>query len=377
MRTNKTMWPCNCSPGWMPEAFEPGLVSVIVPTYNRARFLSEAMDSVLAQSYRPVVLIVVDDGSTDGTHALLRRWGRGLDAEDGFTLRFLQQEHAGAPAARNRGLVESRGEFIQFLDSDDLLHPKKLETQARVLASDGACDFVCSGTALFEDVPEQTAEPVCGTRRARLLPDFVNELLWQTGSGLYRRSACVAVGPWHEELRRWQDWEYNVRFAAMRPNVRYAAGTLSFFRQHGHGRIDDLGQHGAGIRSGQKAATLVERHLRRAGLEERVIGCAMTKRYYRLATEAMEAREADLVRAAFAAAARVDACLLCKAKVALAKASYAALGAGSGSRLLGIAGRAKRLLVRGARGSRSGVGFPAPQRSPRAPSSPCEEVKKR
>ncbi|VVS93225.1 glycosyltransferase family 2 protein [Desulfoluna spongiiphila] len=103
------------------------LISVIIPTYNRAWALGEAVDSVLAQTYPAVELIVVDDGSTDETPDLLARYG---DA-----LRVLTLENGGVSRARNHGISASKGEFIAFLDSDDRWLPGKLSEQATFFES--------------------------------------------------------------------------------------------------------------------------------------------------------------------------------------------------------------------------------------------------
>ncbi|MBE9550840.1 MAG: glycosyltransferase, partial [Proteobacteria bacterium] len=94
---------------------------VIIPTYNRAHCLNEAIDSVLSQDFRDYELIVVDDGSTDATQEILGSY-------DG-TLRLICQRHGGVSAARNRGIAHARGGFVAFLDSDDLWLPKKLSVQ--------------------------------------------------------------------------------------------------------------------------------------------------------------------------------------------------------------------------------------------------------
>jgi glycosyltransferase involved in cell wall biosynthesis len=104
----------------------PPLVSVIIPTYNRASLVKEAVDSVLAQSYRNFELIVVDDGSTDGTACELARY---RDA-----LQLVWQTHRGVAAARNSGVRRAKGEYLAFLDSDDLWLRKKLETQTDFMA---------------------------------------------------------------------------------------------------------------------------------------------------------------------------------------------------------------------------------------------------
>ena len=97
------------------------LVSVIIPTYNRAEIIEEAVDSVLAQDYKDFELIVVDDGSTDNTSEVLATYGDDI--------RVLYQENKGVSAARNRGISEAAGKLIAFLDSDDLWMPQKLTTQ--------------------------------------------------------------------------------------------------------------------------------------------------------------------------------------------------------------------------------------------------------
>jgi glycosyltransferase involved in cell wall biosynthesis len=99
-------------------------VSVVIPTYNRARWLGDAIRSALRQSHAPLEILVVDDGSTDGTEELCAPFGP--------PVRHIPQEHAGAAVARNRGLQEVRGEYVAFLDSDDLWEPKKLEVHLAV-----------------------------------------------------------------------------------------------------------------------------------------------------------------------------------------------------------------------------------------------------
>jgi glycosyltransferase involved in cell wall biosynthesis len=101
------------------------LVSVIIPAYNRAHTVSETIDSVLQQTYPMVEVIVVDDGSTDGTQEILRGYGT--------RIRATRQENAGQMAARNCGIRAARGEIITFLDSDDVWLPQCLERHIQVL----------------------------------------------------------------------------------------------------------------------------------------------------------------------------------------------------------------------------------------------------
>lgn len=103
------------------------MVSVVIPTYNRSAFLKEAVDSVLAQTAAADEVIVVDDGSTDETPAVLKAFGPHV--------RSLRQENAGVSAARNAGIRAARGEWLAFLDSDDLWRPRKLEAQLAYLSA--------------------------------------------------------------------------------------------------------------------------------------------------------------------------------------------------------------------------------------------------
>ena len=109
----------------VPQAFEHPIVSVIVPTHNRWPLVGDAIESVLTQSYRYFEVIVVDDGSTDGTDAKL--------AEFGPHLRLIRQTQRGVSAARNRGVSVARGRYLAFLDSDDLWLPEKLKVQTRFM----------------------------------------------------------------------------------------------------------------------------------------------------------------------------------------------------------------------------------------------------
>ena len=120
-----------------------GLVTTIVPVYNRTDMLAEAVDSVVDQSYRPIEIIIVDDGSTDDTPAACDA----LAAAHPDIIRVIHQPNGGPGLAREAALGAARGEFIQFLDSDDLLLPGKLEAQVAALQQQPECGVAYGWTA--------------------------------------------------------------------------------------------------------------------------------------------------------------------------------------------------------------------------------------
>lgn len=278
----------------MTDRYEPGLVSVIVPTYNRADLLADSLESVLAQAYRPIELIVVDDGSTDDTKDLLEEWSKKCANDDQFELRYFYQENKGAPAARNLGLIESGGEYVQFLDSDDVLHSDKLTRQVDALRRDGGVDFVWSETARFRGSPAFDGPIVTGRRTREPWPGCLRETPWHTCGGLYRRQACVRTGPWNEGLRRCQDWDYCCRFLQMSPLCLYVRGVLSAARVHPDGQIRDLHRTRVGVKADIEAAQSVETALASAGPAAPVASDVLAGRYLKIARRAARLGWADL-----------------------------------------------------------------------------------
>ena len=201
---------------WMSEKFEPGLVSVIIPTYNRAGSVCETLDSVFRQTYRPIEVVVVNDGSTDNTKEVIEQWHKDRVRDEQFRLRYFYQCSQGAPAARNLGLIESHGEFIQFLDSDDLLMPSKISAQSNMLSDRRSDKVAAYGNWRFfsrcEDViiiykammPVNEDYPLkewLGANKFVPLHSF-----------LWRHDDIRNLGPWDESLAADQDGEYSTRF---------------------------------------------------------------------------------------------------------------------------------------------------------------------
>jgi glycosyltransferase involved in cell wall biosynthesis len=181
------------------------LVSVIIPCYNAEPYVAEAIASALNQTYPNVEVIVVDDGSGDGSVEVIRSFGD--------RVRLEQIDHRGACAARNRGLNLSQGEFIQFLDADDVLLPHKLELQVPVLRS-GQADLVfCNGYLFGDDRPPRPIKKLL----ALPSPLGVNSFLYCLSNGfgtegpLHRRQCLEQVGGFREGLQGGQESELHIR----------------------------------------------------------------------------------------------------------------------------------------------------------------------
>lgn len=245
----------------------PGLVSVVIPTFNRAYCLGNALNSVLSQTHSDLEILLVDDGSTDDTRALVeRRWA----AEP--RVRYLYQANRGVSAARNLGLSSARGEFIALLDSDDVWMPWKLEAQLACLAAFPAAGMVWTDmqavdaggrvidpmylrtmyaayrwfgpdelfstvrpfSALVKSVSDElrTAEVHYGD----IFSPMIMGNLVHTSTVLLRRSRLEQVQRFDESMRTGEDYDFHLRTCRAGPVVFLDAAAICYQR----GRMDQL-----------------------------------------------------------------------------------------------------------------------------------------
>jgi hypothetical protein len=184
----------------MPHGSDP-VVSVVIPCHDYARYLPEAVSSVLAQTFRDWELVIVDDGSTDDTVEV----AKGLIARHpDRRIRLLQQANAGVSAARNTGIEVAAGRYLLPLDADDVIAPTMLEKTVAVLDGDPGITIASTDVFTFtdDDLPPQ----------AMPLPAYSRELMLQRlimfYCSLYRREAWQAVGGYDESMRAGEDWDF-------------------------------------------------------------------------------------------------------------------------------------------------------------------------
>jgi glycosyltransferase involved in cell wall biosynthesis len=201
-------------------------VSVIIPAFNASAFIIEAIESVVCQTLDGVEIIVVDDGSSDETVSLVRTFGKAI--------KLITQSNRGASEARNRGVREASGEFVAFLDADDLWEPNKLSRQmAAVGRGDGICytDRVNFGQlgALSELQSDGVLQPSGNVYRDLLLCNFIT-----TSSVLMRRQLFLDLGGFNKCLRVAHDWDLWLRVAE-NYTVVFCAEPLVRYRVHSSG----------------------------------------------------------------------------------------------------------------------------------------------
>ena len=201
-------------------------ISVIIPAYNARSYLAEAVTSVLAQSRRPTETIVVDDGSTDATAAELDRFGAQAIC--------VRQDNCGAAAARNAGVRISNGEFIAFLDADDLWLPEKLTIQMKAFEDDPGLDLVFGNLSQFVSPELSIAE------RARLVCDPRPMPGRSSGTMLVRRSSFMRVGEFNPRFAAGEfiDWYSRARDAGLKEKMLPQVVCRRRLHCHNHGIQD-------------------------------------------------------------------------------------------------------------------------------------------
>ena len=211
------------------------MVSIIIPTYNRKELLQEAVASCLAQTYGNIEVLVIDDGSTDGTEKTVQELLRGPWAGK---VTYHRKANGGTSSAKNLGLRLARGAYIQYLDSDDLLRPEKLERQmAAIQTADGVIDCcLCFGRigtkAAGWDGARRIGE-MCGDHLSYIKRQCDRTVhVMHTAAPLWRKQFVAEVPAWREDLTVAEEWEYYIRLWATRPRFVFVEDDLSFVRAH-------------------------------------------------------------------------------------------------------------------------------------------------
>jgi len=196
-----------------------GRVSVIIPVYNGSAFLAEAVESVRGQADALLEVVIVDDGSTDGTAEL----AKGLPQAG---LRYVYQDNAGPSSARNHGLTLARGDVIGFLDADDLWPVDRLRRQMRALDDNASVDVVLGRT--------QCVRQTGASGEDRLEKCFPPVVLLSPTAALFRRRAFERVGTFDETMRYGEDTDWFMRARECGVPILVEDDVALLYRRHEH-----------------------------------------------------------------------------------------------------------------------------------------------
>ena len=208
------------------------LVSIIIPTFNRAHLIGETLDSIMAQIYTNWECIIVDDGSTDNTKAIINKY---VLKDSRF--RYLERPNnrlKGANACRNIGFDNCKGEYVNWFDSDDLMMPNKLLLQVNQLESSNKAFSVCQ-TMMYD---LQTNKNIGFRSKCLVSSDILNDyisykIFWLTNAPLWKRKTLISIGVLFDEtLQQSQDYDFHIRVLLCNTNYAVVNEPLVLFRRH-------------------------------------------------------------------------------------------------------------------------------------------------
>jgi glycosyltransferase involved in cell wall biosynthesis len=209
------------------------LISVIMPTYNRADLVGQAIDSVRQQDFEDWELIVVDDGSTDETPEILSAYGRS------GKVHCVRQENAGQSVARNRGLQRAKGKWVAFLDSDNRWLPHKLSTQVNALKTMSDVDVLYGDIELIDEEGRfVSSQPERPRYSGIIWRQLLHSNCVNFNTSVVRREKIEAVGRFDERLRRGEDYDLWLRLSA-NASFQYLPGVVAQYRVAGARVSDD------------------------------------------------------------------------------------------------------------------------------------------
>lgn len=208
--------------------FNP-LVSIIIPTYNRAHLIRETLDSIAVQTYTNWECIVVDDGSTDGTHLLVDNYVK----KDSRFKYFINERIKGAQGARNTGIINANGDFVQFLDSDDFLEITKIDKQISVFNKNPSLEMVFCLSEYFQRDQDTIIKNGVFWNQNQESQDYIFDFLmdnpvFHTNEPLWKKGTIKKIGFWDEELSCWQDWAYHIKALSQKIEYSYVNEALAF-----------------------------------------------------------------------------------------------------------------------------------------------------
>lgn len=270
------------------------MVSIIIPTYNRSKYVIEAVESCLNQSYTNIEIIIIDDGSIDGTEEmvsklLITKW-------ENRNIIYIKQSNAGASAARNYGLENAKGDFIQYLDSDDILYPNKLQLQLAEMHKQKSEVCICYGF-MGENLGAVENEILGESFENKI--DLMHKMcsgsvhVMQTTAPIWRKTFLDGTKGWNTSIAFGDDLEYHIRLLTKVSKICFVPEKLFFVREHSDLRLSNLNGNVKQIESGIKTQQCIAKIIKETGLWDKIFQQGILKNgrtlyfnYFKLADKA-------------------------------------------------------------------------------------------
>ena len=200
----------------MPEL--SSLISIIIPVYNCEKYIDDAIESILSQDYSQLEIIVVDDGSTDNSAKIIKSYNNPK-------IKYLYQENLGPAAARNKGIKFASGDFIAFLDADDLWPENKLIQQLKEFMNNDELN-ISMGKIKYVELPDATRN-----NRMLLDPDDTFKYV-NLGAGLFKKDVFDKVGYFDEKFMFWEDLDWFLRAYEKNVSLKFIESVVLLYRVH-------------------------------------------------------------------------------------------------------------------------------------------------
>lgn len=264
-KINWTESPLNCQTPKNWSVWRKMEISIIIPVYNRAQLLERTLRSVVKQSYRPLHVILIDNGSTDDSMSLLQRFKQEQET-DGFRVSVGCEEFPGATSARNKGLDFVDTEWVMFFDSDDEMRPELVARNADAIRHSPTTDI------FYIDVEIRSASGTTVVKWAPSPVGFIYSSIFHsflsTQRYIVRRSVLEKAGRWNPTVKAWNDWELGLRLLLVTDRLKKVKSAVPLVLIHAHG--DSITGNSFSEKEGvwEQAVDAAEQAVRKAGRQD-------------------------------------------------------------------------------------------------------------
>jgi glycosyltransferase involved in cell wall biosynthesis len=252
------------------------LISIIIPCYNYGHFLPATIQSVIDQTYKNWECIIINDGSTDNTQRVAEAY-----MKQESRIKVIHQQNKGRCYSRNRGIKESNGDYIQFLDADDLLEKSKFEKQLAIFRKEPALDILYSNFDFFYEDPDFVIIPKNESRRVYLEEDYLTDFVLNWGINgliipihcpLFKKEAITNHKIFFDEtIEAREDWLFWIQLALAGCNIKFHDDIMAYYRKHEKSTVHNpLLMFTDSLRAVFKAYEFIPQNLKAALIDQQI-----------------------------------------------------------------------------------------------------------